>query len=256
VGTASGIDGLSVTSNRSTRKDLPLSDELAAVSARMSGFMLSEESIDSALALIASLARETIPGSSGAGVSIIEESRRRSSGATDERVKHADRLQYELDEGPCLAAAEQRRLVRIDDLTQDRRWPRWAEAVAPSGLRAALSTALVAGDRSLGAIKVYADESWAFDERDEQLLALFAAQAAMLVAHLQTSNRAGRLSDGLRQAIHSRDVISMAKGILMGRHAIDEDAAFGMLLSRCEQAGATVTEAALGIVDSAVRRRR
>src|SRR3954451_4846198 len=132
----------------------------------MSGFLLSEDTVDSALALIGSLARETIPGSSGAGVSIIEEGRRRSSGATDERVERADSLQYELDEGPCLAAAEQRRLVRIDDLTQDRRWPRWAEAVAPSGLRAALSTPLVAGDRSLGAIKVYADEPWAFDDHD------------------------------------------------------------------------------------------
>jgi GAF domain-containing protein len=242
--------------NRSTRHDLPLSEELAAVSARMSGYMLSKDTVDSALALIASLAQETIPGSSGAGVSIIEENRRRSSGATDTRVEQADRLQYELDEGPCLAAAQQRRLVRVDDLTQDRRWPRWAEAVAPSGLRAALSTPLVAGERSLGAIKVYADESWAFDERDEQLLSLFAAQAAMLVAHLQTSDGAGRLSDGLRQAIHDRDVVSMAKGILMGRHAIDEDAAFGMLLARCEQEGATVAEAAVGIVDSAVRRRR
>jgi GAF domain-containing protein len=241
---------------RSPRYDLPLSEELAAVSARMSGFLLSEETVDSALALISSLARETIPGSTGAGVSIIDEHRKRSSGSTDERVRAADALQYELEEGPCLAAAAEHGLVRIDDLAEDRRWPRWCESVLPLGLRSAMSTALVAGSRSLGAIKVYADEPTAFDRRSEQLLTLFAAQAAMLVAHVQRYQESKRLSDGLRQAIHGRDVVSMAKGILMGRHAIDEDTAFGMLLARCEQDGSTVAEVASGIVDSAVRRRR
>jgi GAF domain-containing protein len=240
----------------STGEKLPLTDELAAVSARMSGLLLSEETVDTALALISSLAHQTVPGSSGAGVSIVDEARRRSSGSTDDRVRQADRLQYELDEGPCLAAAAGRRLVRIDDLGQDSRWPNWAAAVAPLGLSAAMSAPLVAGDVSLGAIKVYADQPGTFDERSEQLLTLFSAQAAMLVAHVQSAERARRLSDALRQAIHGRDVISMAKGVLMGRHAVDEDTAFGMLLARCEQEDATLADAARGIVDSTVRRGR
>jgi GAF domain-containing protein len=242
--------------SRSPRHDLPLSEELAAVSARMSGFLLSGETVESALALISSLARETIPGSSGAGVSVIDEQRRRSSGSTDDRVRAADRLQYELDQGPCLTATAEHGLVRIDDVAEDQRWPRWSEAVVPLGLRAAMSTALVAGHRSLGAIKVYADEPRTFDHRSEQLLTLFAAQAAMLVAHVQRYERSERLSDGLRQAIHARDGVSMAKGVLMGRHAVDEDTAFGMLMARCEQEGSTLAEAASGIIESAVRRRR
>ncbi len=242
--------------NRSTRADLPLAEELAAVSARMSGLLLSGETVESALALISSLARETIPGSSGAGVSVIDEHRRRSSGSTDERVREADRLQYEWDQGPCLAATAQRGVVRIDDLSADRRWPAWADAAVPLGLRSVMSAALVAGDDSLGAIKVYADVSHAFDEHSEQLLTLFAAQAAMLVAHMRTVDRTKRLSDGLRQAIRSRDTVSVAKGVLMARHGVDEDTAFGMLLARCEQDGTTVAEAAFDVVGSVVRRRR
>jgi GAF domain-containing protein len=242
--------------SRTPRPDLPLAEELAGISARMSGLLLSEESVESALALISSLARETIPGSAGAGVSVIDEQRRRSSGSTDERVRAADSLQYELDEGPCLAATAEHGLVRIDDLAEDRRWPRWSESVARLGLRAAMSSALVAGDRSLGAIKVYADQPRVFDRRSEQVLTLFSAQAAMLVAHVQRHEQSKRLSDGLRDAIRSRDAVNMAKGILMGRHAIDEDTAFGMLLARCEQDGSTAVDAASAIVDSAVRRRR
>jgi GAF domain-containing protein len=235
--------------------NLPLADELSAVFARMSGLLLSEETVDTSLRLLSSLAQETVPGSSGAGVSVIDERRRRSAGATDARVEQADGLQYELDEGPCLAAAAMREVVRIDDLAQDRRWPRWASAATELGLRAALSAPMVAGGASLGAIKVYADQPRFFDRRSEQLLALFAAQAAILVVNVQTHERAKRLSAEMREAFRSRDVVSVAKGVLMARNSIDEDAAFTMLMARSEQAGTPLVQTAQGIVASAGRRR-
>jgi GAF domain-containing protein len=238
------------------RPDLPLTDELAAVFARMSGLLLSEETVASALGVLSALAQETVPGSSGAGVSIIHGQNRRSSGSTDERVRRADSLQYELHEGPCLFAAASRELVRIDDLSTDRRWPRWAAAALPLGLHAAMSAPLIARDSSLGAIKVYADGPDVFDQHSEQLLTLFSAQAAVLVANVQTYDRAKQISGTMRAAFESRDLVSMAKGVLMGRNSVDEDTAFGILLARCEQEDSTVTEAARAVVDSAVRRRR
>src|SRR5215218_7667078 len=237
-------------------QSVPLADELSAVFARMSGLLLSEETVETSLGLLSSLAQETVPGSSGAGVSILDERRRRSAGSTDARVRHADNLQYELDEGPCLAATATRELVRIDDLAEDARWPRWAAAVAPLGLRAALSAPLVAGNGSMGAIKVYADRPGTFDRHSEQLLTLFSAQAAILVANVQTHERAKRLSEGMREAFRGRDTVSVAKGILMGRHSVDEDAAFAMLMARSEQEGAPLVQAAQAVIDSAGRRRR
>src|SRR3954467_20789 len=105
---------------------LPLGDELAGVFARMSGLLLSEETVETSLSLLSSLARETVPGATGAGGAVIDERGRRSSGSTDARVREADNLQYELDEGPCLAAAATRELIWIDDLETDGRWPAWA----------------------------------------------------------------------------------------------------------------------------------
>ncbi|MDT0277612.1 GAF and ANTAR domain-containing protein [Blastococcus goldschmidtiae] len=234
---------------------VPLTDELAGVFARMSGLLLSEETVATSLSVLSSLAHETVPGSCGAGVSLIEGRRRSSAGSTDERVREADSLQYELDQGPCLAAATQRELVAVEDLQQERRWPRWAAAVQPLGLRAALSAPLVAGDATLGAIKVYADHPAAFDARSRHLLALFSAQAALVVANLQTAERARRHSDGMRQAVRDRDVVGVAKGVLIGRHSVDEDAAMRMLIAR-SQDGVTLADAARAVVDSAVRRRR
>jgi GAF domain-containing protein len=235
---------------------IPLTDELAAVFARMSGLLLSHETVDTALGLLSSLAQDTVPGSTGAGVSIIDERRRRSSGSTDDRVREADRLQYELHEGPCLEATAARRLVRVDDLSADRRWPHWAEAALPLGLHAAMSAPLVVGNTALGAIKVYADRPGAFDARSEQLLSVFAAHAAILVANIQAYDRAKRLSQEMRDAFAGRDVVNTAKGVLMGRHAVDEATALGMLMARAEQDGSSVAAAAQAVVASTMRRRR
>jgi transcriptional regulator with GAF, ATPase, and Fis domain len=235
---------------------LPLTDELAAVFGRMSGLLMSEETVETALGLLSSVAQETVPGSSGAGVSIIDQHQRRSSGATDGRVRQADNLQYELGEGPCLTATIERRLVRMDDLATDRRWPRWSSAARSLGLHAAMSAPLVAGERAFGAIKVYADRPAVFDTRSEELLGLFAAQAAILVAGVQPWDRGKRLSQDMRDAFRSRDVVNMAKGVLMGRNGVDEDGAIAMLLARSEQDGCTVADAAEALVASSVRRRR
>ncbi|MGY1616413.1 GAF domain-containing protein [Geodermatophilus sp. SYSU D00691] len=235
---------------------LPLADELSAVFARMSGLLLSHESVTTALGLVTSLALETVPGSTGAGVSILDELGRRTSGATDERVEQADVLQYDLDEGPCLAATAMRRVVRVDDLAAEDRWPRWAQAAAGLGLRASLSAPMVAGDRALGAVKVYAERAGAFDRQAEQRLTMFAAQAAILVANVQAHERARRLTDALRQVVRERDVVGIAKGVLMDRHGVDEDTAFGMLLARAAQDAEPLRDSARSVVDSAVRRRR
>ena len=237
-------------------RDLPLADELSAVSARVAGLLLSEETVATALGLVSSLALDTVPGAVGAGVSIVDERGRRSSGSTDARVERADALQYELDEGPCLAAAAGRQLVRVDDLTRDRRWPRWAEAVSPLGLRAAMSAPLVAGDTSLGALKVYAEHPGTFDVHAERRLTMSSAQAAILVANAQTRERARQLSEGLRRAVRTRDLVSTAKGVLMAQHGVPEDVAFGMLVSRSGEEGGPLADIARAVVESAVRRRR
>ncbi len=237
-------------------RHLPLADELSVVFARISGLLLSQETVETSLELVGALALETVPRASGVGVSIIDERGRRSAGSTDRVVERADALQYELDEGPCLAATAARQVVRVPDLATDDRWPRWAAAAAGLGLAAAISVPLSAGEHTLGALKVYATTPGELDGHTEQVVTMFAAQAAVLVANVQSLDRARRTSDDLRQALAGRDLISTAKGVLMARHGIGEEAALGMLLARTGDGGGTMRQAARAVVDSAVRRRR
>ncbi|MCA1711274.1 MAG: GAF and ANTAR domain-containing protein [Actinobacteria bacterium] len=236
---------------------LPLTDELATVFARMSGVLLSQESVSSALALVVSLARDTVPGASGCGVSLMnEQGRRTTAAATDARVEQADALQYELNQGPCLSAWAQREVVRVEDMASERRWERWCAAANELGLRSTLSAPMLVGGGALGAIKVYGEQPGAFHGGAEDLLVRFAAQAAVLLANAQAFESAQELSEGLKTALRSRDVIATAKGILMGRDGLGEDTAFSMLVSASQRQNTKLRDVAEAIVSATSRRQR
>ena len=80
-------------------------DELAGVFAHLSGILLTEATVASALETLTSLAADTIDNSIGAGISLLDtDGKRITSAATDSLVEHLDDLQYELAHGPCLSS--------------------------------------------------------------------------------------------------------------------------------------------------------
>jgi len=230
---------------------MPLAEELSRVYARMSGLLLSEETVQTALELVTSLALETIGGAVGAGVTLIDADRRReSAGATSELVARADALQYELDEGPCLTAWADNVVVHIDDLQSDERWPRWRAAALPLGVRSSLSAPLQAQGRMLGAMKIYGGQPGAFDDRSVALLTRFAAQAAILLANISTLDRAERLSESLQTALRTRNVIALATGVLMERNRLTEEQAFLRLVEAAQAGRRELVDEATFVVQS------
>jgi GAF domain-containing protein len=237
--------------------ELPLSDELAGVFARMSGLLLSEETVGSVLPLVTKLAQETFPDTAGAGLSIMDPGGARiTTAATDELVERADRIQYEMESGPCLVAWADRTVVRVDDLARDTRWPRWARLAKELGLRASLSAPLVAGDTALGAMKIYGTRPGMYGSREEFLLSMFATQAAVLVANTKSYADAHRVSAGLQASMRGRDAINIAKGILMAQGQVDQHTAFLRLAKTAEQRRQPLLEAAEELARTILRPRR
>lgn len=206
-------------------QNLPL-DELSTVIGRIKGMLLTEEKVDRAVQLLARAIKDAIPGTVGAGVSLLDSrGRRTSAGFTDAVVQRADALQYELGQGPCLTAWAAEETVLVDDVRTDPRWPQWSEAVAALPVRAVLSTALIADKECLGALKIYAALPAAYSPATGRLLELFAGPAATLLSHIQSSEAPRRISESLQAALHSRDTVNRAAGILMERQGlIYEDA--------------------------------
>lgn len=223
---------------------------LSVVLVQMSGLLLSTETVATAVELVTTLAARTLPDTAGAGVTLLGADGQRSLAASDAVVEQADRMQYELDEGPCLTAARTHLPVRVDDAGSDPRWPRWSAALAPSGIRAVLSVPLAVAGDTLGAIKVYSRRAGAYDDHAETVLGLFAAQAAILLANTRTVADARALSAQLTGALATRDLIGQAKGVLLARGAPGPDAAFGMLVTPSQRSNTKLVEVARALLAS------
>jgi GAF domain-containing protein len=231
--------------------------QLHAVFARVSGMLLTEHVAGPAIGKIAQAALESIPGSIGAGATLIDaQGRATSRASTSALVEEADSLQYELGEGPCLSAWAGASTIRVDNAATETRWPRWAAASAQLGLISCLSVPLLlpAGHgtgrgEAIGALKVYADHPDAFDAGSENLLELLAAPAAVIIANIQVHESAEQLSASLKDSLRSRSAIDMAKGVLMERLNLDERGALRALTRRSRQEGARLSAIALNVLD-------
>lgn len=208
----------------------------------------TRQALQPVLDLATAIAKRSIPGAAGAGISIIEDAVRVSTASTNALVALADERQYELGEGPCLTSWADSVLVRIDDLERDERWPRWAEAARGLHLRSVLSTPVMGTARNLGAIKVYSERPAAFDRAAEDLLLQLAAQSAILLENLQSLTAAELSSAAVMAALETRQQVALAQGVLMGRHELSAEQAFLRLTQDAADHQRTVAEEATEVV--------
>jgi GAF domain-containing protein len=234
-----------------------VSDELAAVHARLSGILLTEQTMETALELITSLARDTVTGSLGAGVTLLRaDGQPTTTASTNPVVDDLDRLQYGLGEGPCLAAWAGSTVVRVDDLANEERWPKWSPRAVGLGVRSVLSAPMEAGGTTWGAIKVYSKAAGAYDKRADDVLRRFAGQAAIFVSNVHTAQSAKSTGDDLKRILRSRDVIATATGMVMVRNELDHADAYRQLVSLARGARIPLYELAERLVASPVPRGR
>ena len=228
--------------------------ELTAVLAQMGAVVLSAETIDTTIELVTTLAAETIPSTTGAGVTLVDARGKRSMAASNPLVESANALQYQFDSGPCLTAYRDQVTVRVDDTDGETRWPQWTAAVAELDLRAMLSVPLTTSGAAIGAIKVYSGQPAAYDTRAEHVLELFARQAAILLSNTQALADARRLSAQLTEALTNRDTIGQAKGVLIAQGAANDQTAFAMLATASQRSNTKLTEVARRVITSAISR--
>ena len=174
------------------------------------------------------LATSLIDGCDYAGVMILTKGGVESQATTSPIVLAGDELQYELGEGPCLDSLREHETVVSNDISRDRRWPRWGPAAAERyGIASMLSVLLFTEQTTYGALNLYSDRTDAYDREDVAL-----AQA--LAAHLAVALASGRQIDQRSTAMLSRTVIGQAEGILMERFRLTAEQAFEVL-SRLSQ---------------------
>jgi len=195
----------------------------------LSRLLLAEETLETTHGRVASLACRALPPCDLASVTMVNDGRPSTPVVTESLAEDLDTVQYQSRRGPCLEAYQAGRVVREKLSENADRWPEFSAAAAKAGVQSVLAVPLVANSHPIGALNLYSRSAGGYDENAEETAVLFSEQAAVACANAEVYWRTYTLTENLREALESRDVIGQAKGILMARRNCTSEAAFAAL---------------------------
>jgi GAF domain-containing protein len=219
--------------------------DLAELIGRVARELRNAPDVEHTLQRVVDLAADCLPGQVYASISLVRGRHVETPVLSDERARHADQLQYAVDEGPCLDAIRRHETFRIDDMTTDQQYPAWARRVAAeTDIRSSLSLQLFTDADSLGALNLYATHPHAFDDAEIR------AEATVLAAQAAVALRSALNETDLRTALITRNMIGQAQGILMERHRLTAEQAFRVLAQVSQERNIKLRDVAQHLVDT------
>jgi GAF domain-containing protein len=156
----------------------------------------------------------------------------RNVAVSDERMGHLEELQVSHQEGPCIAAFDDKALVAAQDLAEDRRWPTFSDAAVARGICAVLASPLPYNQDAVGVVAVLSEDRRPWSAEAELALLAFTDLAALLIASMMIGQQQSELAAQLQTALNSRAVIEQAKGVLIGQQGLSAHAAYEQLRAR------------------------
>jgi GAF domain-containing protein len=198
---------------------MPRNNPLDFLASTLADVTAAEDAVEK----IVAVAVETV-GTNFGGITLIHDHGKtfETVGPTDPLVIEADRLQYELRQGPCVDASLKSLSLASSDLAGDDRWPSWGPAVSTLGFHSILSSEIHGRGHRIGALNLYGGADVTFSDADFDMAQGFAHQASAVLSFALHEGR-------LLEAMDTRSVIGQAQGILMQRFKIGPRTAFALL---------------------------
>jgi anti-anti-sigma factor len=223
---------------------------------RVAGMPTDPDVVDGALGLVVELALTSIADADGVSVSLMRHGVLSTVAASDQTIMTMDADQYATSEGPCVDASVKGHWFHAESLDTETRWPAFTPRARALGIKAILSSPLRAFDKPVGALNIYSRRASSFEIKDQEAAATFAEKASVILndAHVDVSDR--QMALRFQEALLSREVLSVAKGIIMEREGMDEEGAFTSLRRHSLQQATTLRGQAEAIVLSVHRAER
>jgi anti-anti-sigma factor len=218
---------------------------------RVTALPVDPDVIDGALRLVVDLARVSVRGADGVSVSLLRNRVLSTVAASDSTIMAMDADQYAAGEGPCVDASLRGRWFHAESLDTETRWPTFTPQARDLGIKAILSSPLKAFSQPVGALNIYSLGAKVFDCKAQETAAVFAQRASVILSDARVDVGETQMAIRFQEALRSRDLIALAKGVIMEREGVDEDAAFTALLRLALYSGTPLRRRAKEIVLSA-----
>jgi GAF domain-containing protein len=205
------------------------------------------QTVEETLQAIAHTARHNIPGFDQIGVSLVHsDGTVETMAATGDLVWQLDRLQYELNEGPCVSSLHEEPVIVVEHLALAERWPQFVPRAVELGLKSQMALRLYVDENgTIGGINLYSTTSESIEPHAPQLAQVFAAQAAVALGRAEEVHH-------LNEALKSRQAIGEAIGVLIERYKLDRQAAFNFLARLSQNTNVKLRDVAERVVEDAM----
>lgn len=170
--------------------------------------------------------RDSVPEIGHVGVTLAERGgSMQTAAATDDFVLAVDRIQYDLQSGPCVDKLHSKNDQSVVDNVRygGRDWPDFLAAAARAGVRSMMAVRLFHDDRTVGVLNMYSTTHDTIDADSQAVARMFAPYGAAAYASAD-------LTENLRAALETRELIGRAVGVVMERYRLEPDQAFQYLV--------------------------
>ena len=170
-------------------------------------------------------------GVAEAGVVLVDpEGQLRPLASSSERMHLIELIEVQREDGPCLDSWRSGKAVREDDLAESReRWPRFAPAALEAGFLSAYAVPMRLRDERIGALNLFASQTYGLIEPDETIAQAMADVATIGILHARFIREREEVSEQLRAAFNARIALEQAKGIVAEATGTDVDEAFALM---------------------------
>ena len=220
-------------------------DELVAL-------LVAEEPLETVMDRVVAFACAGIDGCDLASVTYMRDGKPETIACTDEVANEIDQAQYGADDGPCLQAFRTQQVISVPSMVAEDRWVEFRDAAQERGVHSSFSLWLAAGPQPVGALNLYSRQDHGFSSVPSESARQFAKQAAVAIWSAGTAARARALIANLQIAVEGRDLIGMAKGVIMANEKVTPDQAFAILRTVSQQRNVKVRDLASDIVATGV----
>jgi GAF domain-containing protein len=176
--------------------------------------LLKEHSLTADLDRLVRVTCQLIADCSGGSVSMLIEGEPSTVATTDRVTLQLDVVQYDNNEGPCIAALGGES-VRIGFVPTDERFPHFAAGAADRRVLSVLSTPAIDHGRGVGSRNLYSRREDGFDERDRSTALVMAAEVANALVKSALAGTATDIRDQLQRQHDTAVMFSRAQGVLM-----------------------------------------
>ena len=169
--------------------------------------------------------------------------------ATDGRAARLEEAQVAGQDGPCFTAYRTGKLISVDDIAGDDRWPAYRDVAVELGYGSVLGVPMPVRLETIGALNLYRDEAgpWAPD-----VLEAASTLSNMATGYVTMSRAladARELAGQLQHALDTRVVVEQAKGVITAQHGITPSEAYERLRAYTRNHRVKVHDVAARIVD-------